>query len=130
MGYIDAFTLSLNRGLATGEEVECCSNSTGSSIASCSGIVELHSYQITINTAIFHGPLASLHQITYLMYYAWGHVDLEDSDGGVDLRMSNVEAMDMQAAEDKNIWKRTIKDKKRRGKTDKIKKAARSLRGQ
>ncbi|KAF3045710.1 hypothetical protein E8E11_003374 [Didymella keratinophila] len=100
------------------EPTECCLTSTGSSLLSCGPIVELHSYLIPLNPAMFHGPPATAMQVRYLRWYAHPHIDFDASDGTVDLHLPNLEALALQKEDDDDFWRGERKSERRRRRKD------------
>ena len=83
----------------------CCLAHPTSSIAACGPCVELHSYLLPIDTAIFFGPQASPLQLSCFKYYAWwGGIKILNENGMVDLWVVNKRAM----------WKRDQEVKRER----------------
>lgn len=87
----------------------CCLAHPSSSIAACGPCVELHSYLLPIDAAIFFGPQASPLQLRYFRYFAWwGGIEIHDERGMVDLWAVNTWA----------VWKRDQEIRREReGKT-------------
>jgi hypothetical protein len=83
----------------------CCLAHPSSSIAACGPCVELHSYLLPIDCAIFFGPQASSLQLRYFRHYAWwGGIEILDERGNVDLWAVNAWA----------VWKRDQEAKRER----------------
>jgi hypothetical protein len=99
----------------------CCRSYTPSSLLTCSNITELHCYNILLDPAIFHGPPATPRQKQYLLYYAWGKLEVEDEEGNVDLWLPSEEVMKAGVV--------GIGEQKRKGKKGNGKKGGKGKRG-
>lgn len=119
-GYISASSLSSKLlGLPQEQKQErkptaCCLTSTSTSLLSCGPIVELHSYLIPLSPAIFHGPPATALQVRYLRWYAYPHIDLNNADGEIDLKLPNLEALALQKEGEEDFWRRERKAERHR----------------
>jgi hypothetical protein len=112
--YISASSLSSHHYAPEHELTKCCLNSTGSSILSCGPVVELHSYLIPLNPAIFHGPPATAMQVRYFRWYAHPHVNFDAPGGGVDLHLPNLSALAQQKETDEDFWRGERRAERRR----------------
>jgi hypothetical protein len=103
-GYISGTTLLSHDTPPAEKESECCRASPHSSIVACGPVVELHCYQLPLNSAIFHGPPATALQKRYLRWYAHPQ-SFDNADGDVDLRLPHFAALALQKDRDADFWR-------------------------